>query len=107
MRYCCVGLIILSYPHRACVTLRFVSLPPVSQISRSTMFLVGLTDTQAYLDTLMGVRNVADQSELDPEPFGFFFVFIYVEQVRTIHSPRETCGGGLCMCNLVYSIFVK
>lgn len=66
--------------------LRFVFIASLPQISRSTMFLVGLTDTQPYIDSLMDVRDVADQSELDPKPFGFSFVFIYVEQVRTTHT---------------------
>ena len=65
---------------------RRVSVSQKSQISRSSLYLIDLTDTDKNIDALEGTRDVVDQSALDPEPFGF-------SGVRTWFSlPR------LCVC---------
>ena len=45
------------------------------------MFLVGVTSTQKYIDTLLDVRDVVGQSNLQPQPIGFSYVFLFVEMV--------------------------
>lgn len=60
------------------------------KISRTEVFLVGLTDSEKNVDALMDVRDVVGESTLDPEPFGFSYLFIFVEQVRSEPPIRLT-----------------
>lgn len=55
------------------------------EISRTEVFLVGLTDSEKNVDALMDVRDVVGESTLDPEPFGFSYLFIFVEQFVVIY----------------------
>ncbi|CAM9869255.1 unnamed protein product, partial [Ectocarpus sp. 12 AP-2014] len=54
------------------------------KISRSDMFLVGLTDTEKNVDALRGTREVVDQSALNPAPFAYSGVFVSSEQFVVI-----------------------
>lgn len=60
-----------------------------AQISRSRMYLVGIVDSEKSMDALMDVRDVVGASSLDPKPFEFSNLFIFVEQVRS--PPRGVC----------------
>lgn len=51
------------------------------QISRSGLYLNGITDAEKRVDSLLDARDVTDQSDLEPEPFAFSQVFIFIEQV--------------------------
>eukprot|EP00904_Undaria_pinnatifida_P008206 jgi/Undpi1/4515/HiC_scaffold_18.g07869.m1 len=57
-----------------------------AQISRSGMFLVGVTSTQKYIDTLLDVRDVVGQSNLQPQPIGFSYVFLFVEMFLVVYK---------------------
>ncbi|CAN0269125.1 unnamed protein product, partial [Ascophyllum nodosum] len=56
------------------------------EISRSWLFLVDVTDTDSSVDALEDTRDVTEQSALDPEPFGFSSVFVFVEQFLVIYD---------------------
>lgn len=56
------------------------------EISRSELFLVDLVDTTNNVDALHDTRDVADQSTLDPQPFGFSTVFLFTEQYLVLYD---------------------
>ena len=45
-----------------------------------------VTDTDSSVDALEDTRDVTEQSALDPEPFGFSSVFVFVEQFLVIYD---------------------
>ncbi|CAM9128130.1 unnamed protein product [Ectocarpus sp. 8 AP-2014] len=63
------------------------------KISRSDMFLVGLTDTEKNVDALRGTRQVVDQSALDPAPFAYSEVFVSSEQFVVIYGELMSSFG--------------
>ncbi|CAM9710197.1 unnamed protein product, partial [Ectocarpus sp. 4 AP-2014] len=63
------------------------------KISRSDMFLVGLTDTEKNVDALRGTREVVDQSALDPAPFAYSEVFVSSEQFVVIYGELMSSFG--------------
>lgn len=50
---------------------------------------MGIVDSEKSMDALMDVRDVVGASSLDPKPFEFSNLFIFVEQVRS--PPRGVC----------------
>lgn len=58
----------------------------MKQISRTELFLIDLTDVDNNVDALEDVRDVVDQSALEPKPFGFSAVFIFTEQYLVIYD---------------------
>lgn len=56
------------------------------QISRSWLFLVDIVDTDSNMDAIKQTRDVIDESTLDPDPFGFSYVFVYIEQYFVIYD---------------------
>ena len=51
------------------------------QISRTEVFLTGIFDTDTRVDSLLDARDVADKSNLQPKPFAFTTIFVFIEQV--------------------------
>lgn len=51
------------------------------QISRSGVFLKGITDASKRVESMLDARRVTDKSELDPKPFAFTPIFVLIEQV--------------------------
>ena len=45
-----------------------------------------MTDTDSNVDALEDTRDVTEQSALDPEPFGFSSMFVFVEQFLVIYD---------------------
>ncbi|CAN0203161.1 unnamed protein product [Ascophyllum nodosum] len=56
------------------------------KISRSGVFLNGITDTGKRLDSMLDARKVTDQSDLEPEPFAFTQIFVLTEQFLVIYD---------------------
>lgn len=52
------------------------------QMSRTRSYLVDQTSTENTIVALQDSRRVVGASSLDPQPFAFTTVFLYVEQVR-------------------------
>ena len=77
----CLGVCTLALPvDVAKVDIDFAR-PFGEQISRTEVFLTGIIDTDARVDSLLDARDVANQSDLQPKPFAFTTIFIFVEQV--------------------------
>lgn len=53
-----------------------------TQMSKSEMYLVDLTETAYRVDAILDARSVLSRTSLAPEPFAFSSVFIFVEQVN-------------------------
>ena len=51
------------------------------QISRSGVFLKGITDANKRVESMLDARHVTDQSKLDPKPFAFTPIFVLIELV--------------------------
>ncbi|CAN0336892.1 unnamed protein product [Ascophyllum nodosum] len=60
------------------------------KISRTEVFLNGITDPEKRLESMLGARDVADQSVLNPEPFAFTQVFVLNEQFLVIYDELIT-----------------
>lgn len=71
-----------------------------TQMSKSEMYLVDLTETEHKVDAILDARSVISRSSLEPAPFAFSTVFIFVEQVRRVVlvCPKgKTAGYTTCV----------
>lgn len=55
-------------------------------MSRSYLYLIDLTNTANSVDALEQTRDVVDESTLDPQPFGYSGMFVFIEQFLVIYD---------------------